>query len=303
MVKKIKFNLLLDGKSIGDFEQLQDNFSADLLDYIENQKLAKWFSVRDMDDKAQQVSEINSNASPMEQMKAFCRILELYEDEDEDVINYLLEARDARDKAQSENLSNFSSTGSFESIQEQQDDVDKKPKGEDWSGREFKDRDFTGADLRGYNLSGQTLVTQTLRMRTFSGCDLSKAIFDGSILARTNFTNCNLKEAKIINVQFPKQRGWASVRTICTGETVAIHFLEGIEGQDFSNAILDGSVMSGNFVNADLTNVHAHQVDASKAEFYRALMDGADFSFSTLCQKGVPEDQKMKAKMFGVKWV
>lgn len=73
---------MVDGKSIRDFEQLQDNFSADLLSYIENQKLSKWFSVRDMDDKAQQVFAINQNASPVEQMKEPCRALELENDED-----------------------------------------------------------------------------------------------------------------------------------------------------------------------------------------------------------------------------
>lgn len=309
MVKKIKFNLLVDGKSIGDFDQLQDNFSADLLDFIENQKLAKWFSVRDMDDKAQQVSAIDLNAGPMVQMKALCQILEL--EEDEDVITYLLEEKEKRQKEQTirQELTESSKTSVEESNElDDTDGSENNPRGEDWSGRDLSGRDFTGADLRGYNLTEVNFTNANLMDANLSGCDLSKANLDGAILNHADFTFCNLSEARITNIG----TGF--------GKTLSQLWVEAWDenrrnrrGPNFSSANLDKSILSGDLSNANFTNAHAHDVNASDAVFtdssgrigrnFEAIMQNADFSFSILPKKHISEDQKKEAKMFGVKFV
>lgn len=286
MVKKIKFNLSVNGNSISDFEQLQENFSADLINHIENQKLSKWFSVRDMDDKAQQVSNIDPNSSPMEQLKALCLLLDL--EADDDILTYLLEENEARQKEQTNRQEQAISKKTSADEHAELDDTEESEnnqKGEDWSGWDLSGRDFAGADLRGYNLSGANLSYANLTDANLSGCDLSKAILANAKLDNADFTYCNLREAEI------------------TGTS-------GVKGPNFSNAILDKAVLTGDFSNANFTSVHAHKIEASDARFERfgafgifnsSTMKDADFSFSTFsCH--ISEEQKKEAKFFGVKF-
>jgi hypothetical protein len=74
-------------------------------------------------------------------------------------------------------------------------------------------------------------------------------------------------------------------------------------GPNFSNAILDNAVLSGKFINANFTSVHAHKIKAADAVFTGSTMKNADFSFSYLPEDGISEEQKKEAKMFGVKFV
>ncbi len=80
--------------------------------------------------------------------------------------------------------------------------------------------------------------------------------------------------------------------------------LSGVKGPNFSNSILDKAVLSGNFINANFTNVHAHEANAANARFEGATMKDADFSFSILSSmiSLELEDQYKEAKLFGVKF-
>lgn len=340
MFKKIKFNLSVDGISINTFEQLQDNFSSDLLNYIENNKLSKWFSVRDMDEKAQQVSAIDSNASSMEQMKALCRVLEL--EDDEDVIAYLLEEKEKHWKnlavKQEQDVVSASST------EESHDSGDTEAsdhihKGEDWSGRDLSGRDFTGADLRGYNLSGADFSGSNLTDANLSGSDLSKSNLTGAILVNADFTYCNFREANIADIPpYKNSKGIMGAYPVIgvlsrfnLHSNKPLELPSGVKGPDFTNSILDKALLSGNFVNANFTNVHAHEVNGAKARFVDATMKdanlsfydldaiddeivakisfmdatmkNADFSFSTLYASEISEEYKKDAKFLGVKWI
>jgi Uncharacterized low-complexity proteins len=200
--EKIKFNLFVDGKSIGDFEQLQDNFSADLLDYIENQKLAKWFSVRDMDEKAQGIANIDPNSSPTEQMKVLCRIMEL--EDDDDVITYLLEEKETREKEQTIRQEQDLSTKISVEESEESNDTDNSEgnhNGEDWSGWDLSERDFEGADLRGYNLSRVNFNGANLSGANLSGCDLSNALLIYADLSGANLSRCDLSKADLTGAE------------------------------------------------------------------------------------------------------
>lgn len=302
MVKKIKFNLLVNGKSVGDFEQLQDNFSADLLDYIENQKLAKWFNVRDMDDKAQQVSEIEPIASPMVQMKSLCRILEL--EDDEDVIAYLLEEREKRQKELTIRQELTVSTKSSAEELDESDDTEASEnnrKGEDWSGRDLSGRDFTGADLSGYNLSGANLKGTVLINANLYACNLNGANLEKAILFGANFSYSNLSKANFTFANVAYYGSPKGDRGLAKKEAEG-NLLKYKKNVNFSYATMDGATLNeGFFQDANFSNVHAHEIIARESNFSLANTVNADFSFSDFTDSTITTNQFNSGKFLGVK--
>lgn len=90
-VKPVKFDLSLNGQKVSTLEQLQDNFSADILPLFQSGLLAKWFASRDLTDQAMVINAISKETSELEQLKKLCQVLGL--DDDETVLQYLLDAR------------------------------------------------------------------------------------------------------------------------------------------------------------------------------------------------------------------
>ena len=89
--KPVKFDLNLKGQKINTVEQLQDNFSADILPIFQSGILAKWFNARDLTEQTIVLNTISKDASELEQLKGLCHVLGL--SEDEEVLKYLLEQR------------------------------------------------------------------------------------------------------------------------------------------------------------------------------------------------------------------
>lgn len=63
MAKIQKFNLIIDGESVRDIDQLQDNFCVeDMLDHFKQQKLQKWLKSRGFDEYLAKVEAIDSDS-------------------------------------------------------------------------------------------------------------------------------------------------------------------------------------------------------------------------------------------------
>ncbi len=93
-VKPIKFDLNLNGIKISTIEQLQDNFSADILPVFQSGILAKWFNSKGLTEQAMAINAISKDGSELGQLKSLCQVLGF--DDDDEVLQYLLDDRLAR---------------------------------------------------------------------------------------------------------------------------------------------------------------------------------------------------------------
>ena len=90
-MKPIKFDLRLKEVKITNFEELQDNFCAEILPIYQSGRLAKWFKSREMSEQALAIDTIDKNVSEMQQLKGICQVLGLEADEEE--LQYMLDDR------------------------------------------------------------------------------------------------------------------------------------------------------------------------------------------------------------------
>ena len=74
-MKIIKFDLQLEGVIITNLDELQDNFSADILPIFQSGRLAKWFQSRDLLEQAAATEAIAKDGSELQQLKAICQVL------------------------------------------------------------------------------------------------------------------------------------------------------------------------------------------------------------------------------------
>lgn len=92
-MKLIKFNLPLNGTSIGTLEQLQKNFTAEVLDHFRSGKLVKWLRVRNLTEQAGKVDQLIEEDNYRE-IKLFKNLNEVFGNEvDEAVAKELLDER------------------------------------------------------------------------------------------------------------------------------------------------------------------------------------------------------------------
>ena len=108
MAKKIKFNLIVDGVRCKTVEDIQNNFNIlDLLEYLKNGKLLRWAKVRNLDELAIQIENINSK-DDLETAKKLCEIFEIDYDENDlnDELNIQTIAQ-LNDKSIIKNLNRF----------------------------------------------------------------------------------------------------------------------------------------------------------------------------------------------------
>ena len=91
--KMIKFDLSMKGVKVTSFEELQEQFSADILPIFQTGRLAKWLMSRDLVAQAEAIVAIDKNSTELQQLAAISRVLEL--DDDVDVLQFLLDDRQA----------------------------------------------------------------------------------------------------------------------------------------------------------------------------------------------------------------
>lgn len=91
--KMIKFDLPMKGVKVTSFEELQENFSADILPIFQAGRLSKWLMSRELVAQSEAIAAIDKNSTELLQLVAICRVLEL--DDDEEVLQILLDDRQA----------------------------------------------------------------------------------------------------------------------------------------------------------------------------------------------------------------
>jgi DNA-directed RNA polymerase subunit F len=80
MVKKIKFNLILDGNPVRNIEQLRENFNVDdIIEYSKNGLLLKWLDIRGYHDYKHRI-ELISQKNSLKYLKELIKIFSIPQD-------------------------------------------------------------------------------------------------------------------------------------------------------------------------------------------------------------------------------
>ena len=90
-MKMIKFDLQINGVKITNIEELQDNFSVEILPIFNSGLLAKWLKSRELIDQARSIEEIDKNTIELIQLKKICQALEI--DDDDEILQFMLDDR------------------------------------------------------------------------------------------------------------------------------------------------------------------------------------------------------------------
>ena len=139
-MKMIKFDLQMKGVKVTSFDELQENFSADILPIFQTGRLAKWLMSRELVAHSEAIAAINKASTELQQLAAICRVLAL--DDDEEVLQFLLDGRQAAQAAQVTAATPAAEASDVET----ENAPAPSPPSVDWSGQ----------DLSGSNLSCQT---------------------------------------------------------------------------------------------------------------------------------------------------
>ena len=189
--KMIKFDLHMKGVKVTNLEELQENFSADILPIFQTGRLVKWLMSRELVAQAEAIAVIEKNSTELQQLAAICRVLEL--DDDEDVLQFLLDDRQAAQTVTapvSISVADASDVGT-------DDASTPSPSGVDWSGQDMSTRQFVGENLRNANLKGTSFRNADLSQADLTGADLSGADLGGVTLVGANLTDANLTGADL----------------------------------------------------------------------------------------------------------
>lgn len=298
-MKPIRFDLSMKGVKITNFEELQDNFSAEILPLFQSGKLARWFKSREMSEQALAVEAIDKNGRELQQLQGLCQVLGL--DADEEVLQYLLDDRQAPQAAPLAVVAEASED-------EIEDASTPSTSGVDWSGQDMSGRSFVGEDLRNANLKGTN----------FRGADLSKADLSGADLSGADLTEANLSEAKLIKANLTGAKlnqawlyktdfteanftkadlswayGWKNKKDGCS---FAAHMFERYEmDMDIAARI--------NFHKADFTDANLDSVDFKRSNFTeanltRASMNEGSFHLSNFSGANLTAASLGKAKLY-----
>lgn len=215
MAKMIKFNLTLSGATVSTFDELQDNFSAEILPIYRTGRLLKWLQARELTEQAQAVQAITPSDDDRELLGALCCALDL--DDDTEVINFLLEDWQVNQKQKAAALAD--TAGQTIEIEDEAGCVDEDaPAAEpvDWSGKDMSARNFEGADLRngifvGTNFEGCNFTGADLRGANFTKANLKNVVLSNSDCTGADFTEAelgivaikaNFTKSKFINTEF-----------------------------------------------------------------------------------------------------
>jgi uncharacterized protein YjbI with pentapeptide repeats len=215
MAKMIKFNLTLSGATVSTFDELQDNFSAEILPIYRTGRLLKWLQARELTEQVQAVQAITLSDDDRELLGALCRALAL--DDDTEVINFLLKDWQVNQKQKAAALAD--TAGQTIETEDEAGCVDEDaPAAEpvDWSGKDMSARNFEGADLRngifvGTNFEGCNFTGADLRGANFTKANLENVVLSNSDCTGADFTEAklgiaaikaNFTKSKFINTEF-----------------------------------------------------------------------------------------------------
>ena len=275
--KSIKFDLQINGKRISTFEELQDNFNAELLPIFQSGRLHKWFMSRGMTEQADEVKAIDTNGGELEQLTSICKVLEL--EVDEEALGFILE--DFKKAAQQAATTSKVEKPEIGGDGDENQDSETTGTGVDWSGQDMSGKSFVGEDFR----NGKFVGTN------FSKCDLSNADFSGADLSNAKFFDTDLSGTKFEKSKLIK----SSFSCITRG-------LACFNNADLTNSKIDNSYFNGaKFNKAIISNSEMNRVVINNCEFKDAIISrsvlshvyywnadfqGCDFSFTKFSAQG-----------------
>jgi uncharacterized protein YjbI with pentapeptide repeats len=234
--KMIKFDLQMKGIKVTSLEELQENFSADILPIFQTGRLTKWLMSRELVAQSEAIAAIDKNSTELQQLAAICRVLEL--DDDEEVLQFLLEDRQAVQTAQV-----AASTPAVEAS-----DVDT---------HDAAAPSFSGVDWSGQNMSGRQFVREDLR-----NANLKNTNFSGSDLSQANLTGANLNGANLSSAKF-NYANFSDANLSCAN----------LNNSELAHAIF----MGANLTKASLVNAQLFNANLTKADLSFADLNGACF--------------------------
>ena len=255
--KTIKIDLQINGKRISTFEELQDNFSAELLPIFQSGRLHKWFMSRGMTEQANAVKAIDTQGSELEQLTSICQVLDL--ECDEEALGFMVEDMHAEQEAAKAPAQKSKKAESTVEAEEENLEVETTGTGVDWSGQDMSGRSFVGEDFR----NGKFVGTN------FTECDLSKADFSGADLSNALFYHTNLFFAKFDNAILTGATFEAARQTCakCAQFKKANFSKAQIDGWSFEDCNFQGAIFKESYFNK--------YFKISGSDF-----EGCDFSFS-----------------------
>lgn len=301
-MKKIKFTLPLKGLKIYTLEELQDNFSADILPIFQSGKLAKWFKSRDLLNEVAAIEAIAKDGSELQQLKAICQVLGL--DDDEEVLQFLLEDRPAAATAAA-----AESPAAAVSEAESDDSTSPQSSGVDWSGKDLSGRSFTGenlryANLRGCNfeaadlssadMTGANLTAANLTHAKLIGANLSNAVLVDANLTTANLFKTNLSHADLSNADL----SYTHKTSLDLSPLGLVASIVNIAG-DFHDLNLHGSEsIGGQNIRNSLNKITNKNVTASTNILYT---EGANFSHANLAKANLTESKLSRSNFSSAK--
>lgn len=306
MAKLIKFDLIIDGNKVKTFEELQDNLHADLLPYLKNGKLAKWFLSRDLADKAAAIAAIDLNQPDLALLSAVCEVLEL--EADDDILQEILDTADKLAVA----IPAVSTNDTDSNIEAETSESTTTGYREDWSGRDLSGRSFQGDDLSRYNFAGANLSScnfseANLEGANFEGADLSSAQFKGA-----NLRYANLKAVDISNADFSSQTSigyavkltdmsYADLSNACAFKHVWFCYAN-LAHTIFKNVDLntEQSTNGPSFDKATLVNTDFSNANLQRGSFKKATLTNVNFSFANISHTHSEEAVLDNVKFTGV---
>ncbi len=274
--KMIKFDLLLKGVKVTNFDELQDNFGADILPIFQSGRLAKFLKSRELPEQADAITAIDLGNTELQQLAAICRVLEL--DDNEDVLRCLLDERQTV-------------AATTQTTQAPQKKELSTLTGVDWSGQDMSKRQFFGKDLRNANLKSTDFGGSDFSGANLSGANLTSANLNGVLLNKTNFTGANLNNAIIINSGVSH-----SLKRIILDEfnkiNISVFFKDSKISRVSTLAISSALTTDVNFSNANLTSANLDLCAFKSANF-----TGANLTKASIKQAYLPDANFTKADL------
>jgi len=266
MAKMIKFNLTLSGATLSTFDELQDNFSAEVLPIYRTGRLLKWLQARELTEQVQAVQAITPTEDDHALLGALCHALGMQADAD--VITFLLEdwhitqERHTAEASNVETVGAHAGHGATDGAEHDQDEAHTASGATvDWSGQDMTGRNFEGEDFSHGKFVGTNFSGSTLKGANFTGADLTGAEFTSGDLSRCVFANANLTDASF------------------GGNDRATN----LQGAIFVGAHLHNtSFQEVDLKWANFSKTEKIKVDFSTCDLYMANFESADLSFSDL---------------------
>lgn len=285
MAKMIKFNLTLSGATVSTFDELQDNFSAEILPIYRTGRLLKWLQARELTEQVQAVQAITPSDDDRELLGALCRAVGL--DDDAEVLTFLLEDWQVSQQSQAAQAATAPDTTTANSAATSADENEDQEETHahsgttvDWSGQDMTGRNFEGEDFSHGKFVGTNFSNSNLDGVNFSGADLSGAIFGDKCQTRdAKFVGANLK-----GVVF-HENGRFDRCDFSKADLTDTHFHGCMDLANFIDAKFHKTIFrKASLENANFTNAELKNMDFTECNLYMINFDSADLSFSAFSE-------------------